>query len=94
MAPSAKVPVLVVTTNLVRSLPVGVRWKLQGRNDAGSVGYAGPCPPSGPRHHYVFTLYALDVKLSLPRGAAPSRVIPTIARHARGNATLTGRYGR
>jgi Raf kinase inhibitor-like YbhB/YbcL family protein len=77
-----------------RALPAGVRWKLQGRNDAGTVGYTGPCPPPGPRHHYVFTLYALDTKLSLPRGAAASLVIPTIVHHVRGNATLTGRYGR
>ena len=32
-----------------------------GRNDAGSTGYFGPCPPPGKVHHYVFTLYALDV---------------------------------
>jgi len=77
-----------------RSLPAGIKWKLQGRNDAGSIGYTGPCPPPGRRHHYVFTLYALDAKLSLPRGATASQVIPVIARHARRNATLTGRYGR
>lgn len=34
---------------------------VSGRNDAGSLGYFGPCPPPGKVHHYVFTLYALDV---------------------------------
>jgi Raf kinase inhibitor-like YbhB/YbcL family protein len=27
----------------------------------GHAAYYGPCPPAGPLHHYVFTLYALDV---------------------------------
>src|SRR5215831_4960318 len=36
---------------------------LQGKSDFGRVGYGGPCPPPGGPHRYVFTLYALDVKL-------------------------------
>jgi Raf kinase inhibitor-like YbhB/YbcL family protein len=32
-------------------------------------GYDGPCPPPGKRHHYVFTVYALDTTLKLPRSA-------------------------
>jgi len=76
-----------------RSLPAASKWKLQGRNDAGTIGYTGPCPPPGPRHHYVFTLYALDRKLSLPRGAAAPQVVLAVSRHARATATLVGRYG-
>jgi Raf kinase inhibitor-like YbhB/YbcL family protein len=37
----------------------------QGLNDFGSVGYGGPCPPSG-THRYFFKIYALDKKLDLP----------------------------
>ena len=33
-----------------------------GRNSDGAANYYGPCPPDGPAHHYVFTLYALDVE--------------------------------
>ena len=33
----------------------------QGRSTTGKSGYYGPCPPPGPAHHYIFTLYALDV---------------------------------
>ncbi|MFZ0032885.1 MAG: YbhB/YbcL family Raf kinase inhibitor-like protein [Candidatus Cybelea sp.] len=32
-----------------------------GESSLGKPGYYGPCPPPGPPHHYVFTLYALDV---------------------------------
>lgn len=38
-------------------------------NDFGNAQYDGPCPPAGVEpfvHHYVFTVYALDVELSLP----------------------------
>jgi Raf kinase inhibitor-like YbhB/YbcL family protein len=31
-----------------------------GKNDFGTVGWGGPCPPPGQLHHYVFTLFALD----------------------------------
>jgi Raf kinase inhibitor-like YbhB/YbcL family protein len=30
------------------------------RNSSGKATYAGPCPPSGPPHRYVFTVEALD----------------------------------
>lgn len=32
-----------------------------GETSAGNAGYYGPCPPPGPKHHYIFTLYALDI---------------------------------
>jgi len=33
-----------------------------GMNDFGLLGYGGPCPPQdGQIHHYIFTLYALDI---------------------------------
>jgi Raf kinase inhibitor-like YbhB/YbcL family protein len=39
-----------------------------GVTSGGKAGYYGPCPPPGPAHHYIFTLYALG----LPRIAASS----------------------
>jgi len=32
-----------------------------GDASTGRAAYYGPCPPPGPPHHYIFTLYALDV---------------------------------
>jgi hypothetical protein len=77
-----------------RSLPAKFRWKWQGRNGAGSIGYTGPCPPPGPKHHYVFTLYALNRMLNLPRGASTSVLVSAIVHHVRSTATLTGVYSR
>ena len=31
-----------------------------GKNDFGTFGWGGPCPPPGQLHRYVFTLFALD----------------------------------
>jgi Raf kinase inhibitor-like YbhB/YbcL family protein len=45
----------------VRELAVGEvpAGAVQGRNDFGSAGYRGPCPPPGPAHHYVIGLVAV-----------------------------------
>jgi Raf kinase inhibitor-like YbhB/YbcL family protein len=37
---------------------------MQGKNDAGKIGYMGPAPPSG-THHYFFRLYGLGTMLNL-----------------------------
>ena len=37
----------------------------QGINDSGGVGYSGPCPLPGRTGHYIFKLYALDIRLEL-----------------------------
>ena len=47
----------------------------------GKAGYYGPCPPPGPAHHYIFTLYALDL-VRLP-GSEPTG--PTLEARVRGH---------
>jgi Raf kinase inhibitor-like YbhB/YbcL family protein len=70
-------------------LPDGAR---QGRNDFGDIGYGGPCPPGHSAHRYVFTLYALDVKLNLPVGASRAQVASAMQKHTLGQGELIGLY--
>jgi Raf kinase inhibitor-like YbhB/YbcL family protein len=78
----------------VRRLPAGARLQRVGTNNAGSVGYTGPCPPTGPPHRYVFRLYALRTPLPLRRGATRQRFEAALRGRVLRVATLVGRYGR
>lgn len=75
-----------------RLLPAGA---IQARNDFGSQGYAGPCPPPGPPHHYRLMLYALRVaKLGLDAGANAAQVAARAQANALARAEIVGLYGR
>ena len=63
---------------------------VQGTNDFGSVGYGGPCPPSG-EHRYVFDLYPLDVTLSVAASAGRADLESAIKGHVLAQARLVGR---
>jgi len=83
----------------VRQLPEGVAKRetvagtgSQGVNDFKKVGWGGPCPPPGPAHRYVFTLYALDTDLSLPAGKTKADLQEAMEGHILGQAELTGRF--
>ncbi len=66
--------------------------------------YDGPCPPAGVApyvHHYVFTVYALDIRLELPGTTNFPNNAETLYqalikagedRHILAKATLTGLY--
>jgi hypothetical protein len=84
-----------------RELPEGVppESKLrsgarQGRNDFGTIGYGGPCPPPGPGHRYYFKLYALDRTLELRAGATRAQLDRSMRCHILAHAELLGRYCR
>jgi Raf kinase inhibitor-like YbhB/YbcL family protein len=66
----------------------------QGTNDFGTVGWRGPCPPSG-EHRYRFTLSALAAPLGLT-GAPDGKAVRAALKGAKvlGTATLEGRYRR
>lgn len=66
----------------------------QGRNDFGRAGYGGPCPPPGPAHRYVFTLFALDTVLALPAGATRAELSRAMEGHVLATAGLVGTFGR
>jgi len=84
-----------------RELPEGVPTQarlasgtLQGKNDFGRIGYAGPCPPAGRLHRYQFTLYALDQPLDLKAGASRKQVLDAMQGHILAQGQLTGTYQR
>jgi Raf kinase inhibitor-like YbhB/YbcL family protein len=62
--------------------------------------YRGPgAPASGPAHHYVFELFALDTMLEVPAvGASPpatrAAVVAAMAGHIRGKAVYVGLFKR
>jgi len=64
---------------------------LQGKNDAGKIGYMGPAPPSG-THRYFFRLFAVDQLVGLPPGATHKEVSAAIRGHILGQAELMGTY--
>jgi len=65
----------------------------QGLTSFRSVGYGGPCPPSG-RHRYFFFLYALDRPTGLPAGASKEQLRATMKGHILAEACLMGTYAR
>ena len=64
----------------------------EGRNDFGSNGYRGPCPPPGSPHHYHFKLYALDTELTLRSGASESSFQDAIKGHVLASGELVDRF--
>ena len=69
-------------------VPVAAR---QARNSAGS-GYTGPCPPSGPAHHYRFTVYALGRSAGVERDADTQQAIAAIQAAAIAQGQLVGTF--
>lgn len=64
---------------------------IPGENSFASLGYRGPCPPTGAKaHNYVFTLSAL----ATPSGLHPGFSADQLQSRALGIATLTGTYAR
>ena len=48
-----------------------------------SAGYRGPCPPAGDApHHYIITIYALDVAPALPAGLDRDGLMKAIDGHS------------
>jgi Raf kinase inhibitor-like YbhB/YbcL family protein len=75
-----------------KGMPAGA---VQGRNDFGTAGYGGPCPPPGKPHHYHFRLYALKVpKLDVPADATAAVIGFNINANKLAEADLVGLYGR
>ena len=65
----------------------------QGVNVFGTIGYKGPCPPSG-THRYFFKLYALDAVLDLVSGSTKDDLLKAMNNHILEQATLMGKYSK
>ncbi len=67
-----------------------------GTNSRGTLAYAGPCPPVGDQpHHYVFSVYALDLKPGmLPPGLTRDAFFQAIKGHVLAEASIVLRYAR
>ena len=75
----------------MRDLPGGMH---QGKNDFGTNGYGGPCPPKGPSHHYVFRLYALSGTPNLPATVDQTTLEAGMRDYIIAEGVLVGTYGR
>lgn len=86
-------------------LPAGVPQGPQRPDGLRQISVSGPyyrgpaAPASGPEHHYVFELYALDIPLTQPATGLPAAVtraaiLEAIRGHVRGKGVLVGRYRR
>jgi len=83
-----------------RSLPANVppdstlaNGAVHGSNSWKSIGYGGPCPPSG-EHRYFMKLYALDSALDLEVGATKEELLDAMEDHIVGLTELMGTYSR
>lgn len=64
----------------------------EGTNDVGSLGYFGPCPPSGETHRYVFNLYALNKRLILNDNTRIDQFLSKIENNILAVVVLRGEY--
>jgi Raf kinase inhibitor-like YbhB/YbcL family protein len=71
--------------------PLGAKM---GSNDAPDVRYAGPCPPRGELHRYVFHIFAVDTTLTLPEGVRRRAFALALNGHLIGEGELQGMAAR
>jgi hypothetical protein len=87
-------------TGLPEGVPQGSELKDGSRQiSASGPVYRGPgAPATGPLHHYVFEIYALDTKLDMPPAAdafeTRTNVMKAIQGHILGKAVYMGLFRR
>jgi Raf kinase inhibitor-like YbhB/YbcL family protein len=80
-----------VTSVAEAGVPEGA---IQGVNGSGTVGYTGPCPPSGETHTYLLTVHYLSAQIELGDGAAGADMLLAINADTLASAQITGTYTR
>ena len=64
-------------------------------NDYGEIGYGGPCPPPGPAHRYIITIYALNIPgFNVSREVNPQVLNEHIQKYAIDSASIMALYQR
>jgi Raf kinase inhibitor-like YbhB/YbcL family protein len=72
-----------------RDHPSPLKGASQGLNALKRIGYLPPRPFAGSgAHHYTFTLFAIDVDLTLPEGATKEQLLGAIKGHILAEAKL------
>ena len=81
----------------VASLPAGANigslGGVEGTTSAKTVGYHGPCPPSG-AHRYIMHAYATEEKLGIPPGSSVEQVHQALRSKAVAQGVLNATYAR
>jgi hypothetical protein len=90
------IPVSTSALNEGASLTKMPEGTVEGLTDYGTPGFGGACPPVGDKpHHYIVTLFALDVdKLDVDAKATAAMIGFNLNTHMVEKVTLTGVYGR
>jgi Raf kinase inhibitor-like YbhB/YbcL family protein len=79
------------TTAIGSQLPAAA---LEGKNSRGQAGYAGPCPPAGPAHHYHFIVSGVDAALGLSAGLSRGDLDAKMAGRVVARGELVAAYQR
>jgi Raf kinase inhibitor-like YbhB/YbcL family protein len=88
-------PIDVIPKAIAKSATLKEPFRaLQGTNDFGEIGYAGPCPPPGKLHRYFFRAFGLDRMLNLPAGATVADLEKAMQGHVLQKGEAVATFGR
>jgi Raf kinase inhibitor-like YbhB/YbcL family protein len=88
-------PVDIIPRAIARKATINEPFMaVQGTNDFGEIGYAGPCPPPGKPHRYFFRVFGLDKMLDLPAGAYAADLEKAMNGHVLQKGEAVATYGR
>jgi len=74
-------------------IPENRQHQMNGTNSSGTLGYTGPCPPSGNHRYYVY-VYALNKALTISNGATRAILEAAMNGHILAEGVLMGRYAK
>ena len=84
---------LIWNLELDGNIPENFKNDYEGINSGQQVGYIAMCPPTG-THHYHFKVYALDVKLNIPRKSDKATLEKVMEGHILATGELVGTFNK